>query len=347
MKTLTAVLVETGKPLELVELEIPSLKPGQVLVEIHYSAVCHTQILEWKGYRGVDKFLPHCLGHEGSGRVHEIGPEVKKVKPGDRVILSWMKGLGGDVPSTVYRWGMRLVHSGAITTFGRYSVLSENRLTVMNDPIPMNQAALLGCAIPTGVGTVWNTLAARPGQSIVIFGAGGIGLCAVAGASVSGCFPVVAVDIREEKLEMAKKMGATHTILVSSKNPVTEILALCPGGTDFAVEATGQPQVMVQAIESVRSQGGSAVIIGNAKFGEKAMLDPWQLNLGKKVLGTWGGENVPDRDFPRYCKMVSSEKIDLHPILSKPYDLEQINQALTDLESGRTSRPLIDMGHQP
>ncbi|HEX8096993.1 MAG TPA: alcohol dehydrogenase catalytic domain-containing protein, partial [Pyrinomonadaceae bacterium] len=129
MKTTAAILVKTGGPLELVELEIPALKPGQALVEVAWSGVCHTQVLECRGYRGEDKFLPHCLGHEGSGVVKEVGPGVGKIKPGDRVILSWIKGSGGDVPGTVYSWGGRKVNAGGITTFSRHSVISENRLT--------------------------------------------------------------------------------------------------------------------------------------------------------------------------------------------------------------------------
>src|ERR1700682_5190785 len=124
MKTPAAILVETGKPLVIEDLEIPKLQPGQVLVEITYSGVCHTQVLEWRGYRGDDKFLPHCLGHEGSGIIREIGPGVSKVKGGNHAILSWIKGSGCEVPGSVYCWGPRKVHAGAITTFSRYAVLS-------------------------------------------------------------------------------------------------------------------------------------------------------------------------------------------------------------------------------
>src|SRR5882724_3599700 len=127
MKTTAAVLVELGQPLELADLDIPVLKPGQALIEVAYSGVCHTQVGEARGHRGEDKFLPHCLGHEGSGVVREIGPGVSKVKPGDRAILSWIKGSGADVPGTVYDWNGRTVNAGGITTFATYSVISENR----------------------------------------------------------------------------------------------------------------------------------------------------------------------------------------------------------------------------
>jgi S-(hydroxymethyl)glutathione dehydrogenase/alcohol dehydrogenase len=343
MKTLAAVLVEPGKPLILAELEIPALQPGQVLVEIVFSGVCHTQILEGRGYRGEDRYLPHCLGHEGSGVVRNIGPAVIKVKPGDRVILSWIKGSGADVAKTIYQWDGRPVNAGAITTFSRYAVISENRLTVMPESVPMRDAALLGCAVPTGLGAVFNIAQPRPGQSIAIFGVGGIGLCAIAGAALSGCMPIIAIDVQQDKLKLARQMGATHGILATEVNPVEEIQRICPGGVDFSVEATGRPQVMVQALYSVRNQGGAAVVIGNARYGEHIELDPKQLNLGKRLLGTWGGDNWPDRDYPRYCRLLSSGKLDLEPLLSKTYRLDEINQALDDLEAGKVARPLVDM----
>lgn len=343
MKTLAAVLVETGKPLELVELEIPQLKPGQVLVKIAYSGVCHTQVLESRGYRGEDKYVPHCLGHEGSGVVHEIGTEVKKVKKGDKVILSWIQGSGANVPGTVYKWGDRNVNSGAITTFSHYSVISENRLTPIQDTLPMREAALIGCAVPTGVGSIFNTAQPRPGQSIAIFGSGGIGLSAIAGAAVAGCMPIIAIDRLDSKLEIAHIMGATHFINVTHLDPVEEIKRLLPGGVDFAIEATGLPQVMRQAMLSVRNQGGTAVVIGNAHFGSTFEVDPLQFNLGKRIFGTWGGDNVPDRDYPRYSKLMTAGKLKFQAMTDKSYRLEEINQAIDDLEDGKVIRPIIQM----
>ncbi len=347
MRTVAAVLVELGKPLVLAELDIPVLKPGQVLVEVAFSGVCHTQILECRGYRGEDRYLPHCLGHEGSGTVIDVGPEVRKVKVGDRVILSWIKGSGADIPGTVYRWGERSVNSGAITTFGHHSVISENRLTVVPSSIPMAEAALLGCAVPTGLGAVFNTARPNPGQSIAIFGIGGIGLNAVLGASIAGCAPIIAVDINPAKLDLARQMGATHAVSAAATDPIQEIARICPEGLDIAIEATGRPQAMQQALGAVRSQGGAAVVIGNARHGERIDLDPRQLNMGKRLLGTWGGDNWPDRDYPRYCRLLDSGRLRLEPILSEPYSLHQINEAIDDLEAGRVVRPLIDMSlHQ-
>lgn len=343
MKTTAAVLVKTGQPLELAELELPPLKPGQVLVEISFSGLCHTQVLETRGYRGEDKFLPHCLGHEGSGIVRELGAGVTRVKPDMPVVLSWIKGPGADVPGTVYRWGERSVNSGAITTFGRHAIISENRLTPLSDKVSMKQAALLGCAVPTGFGSVFNVAKPAPGQSLAVFGLGGIGLCALQAAKIAGCRPLIAVDVRPEKLALALRLGATHAVDASKEDSVAQILRLVPGGLDFAVESSGRPQAMLAALASVRSQGGAAVIVGNARQGEMLNLDPRQLNQGKKLLGTWGGDNKPERDYPRYAELLASGQADLSPLLDKTYSLSEINSAIDDLEAGRAMRPVIAM----
>lgn len=344
MKTEAAILVELGKPLVIVPLEVPALKLGQVLVEVVYSGVCHTQILESRGYRGEDRFLPHCLGHEGTGTVVEIGAGVSKVKTGDNVVLSWIKGSGADIPGSIYQWDGKNVNAGAITTFSRHSVISENRVTRLPAGISMTDGAFVGCALPTGLGSVFNTARPSPGQSMAIFGAGGVGLCAIMGAAVAGCAPIVGVDILDSKLELAKQMGATHVVNSSKEDPIGAISRICPAGLDFAIEASGRPAVMMTALQSVRSQGGVAVVIGNAHHGEYAQLDPRQLNQGKHLAGTWGGDSVPDRDYPRYFNLISAGKLNLASMRSATYPLERINEALDDLEKGRTTRPLIQMG---
>lgn len=343
MKTTAAILVATDRPLELIDLEIPVLRAGQVLVEVSHSGVCHTQLLEARGHRGEDKFLPHCLGHEGSGTVLDVGPGVTRCQPGDRVILSWMKGSGRDVPGTVYESAVGKVNAGGLTTFQRHSVVSENRLTPLPDAISFRDAALLGCAVPTGIGAVWNTARVQPGQSVAVFGTGGIGLCAVAAAAIAGAAPLIAVDLNATRLEIASQLGASVLINATSSDPVQQIQTLVAGGLDVAIEASGSPTVMRQALLAVRSRGGTVVVIGNARHGQRLEIDPAQLNQGKRLLGTWGGDNEPDRDFPRYCELLMAGKLNLEPLLAKTYTLETINDALDDLQAGRVPRPLIGM----
>ncbi|MEX0775478.1 MAG: zinc-binding dehydrogenase [Phycisphaeraceae bacterium] len=350
MKSLAAILVELGRPLELVSLEVPALKPGQVLVEVGCSGVCHTQVLEVRGHRGKDPYVPHCLGHEGAGTVLEIGAGVSKVKVGQRVILSWIKGGGADVPGTVYQAGGqaggRAVNAGAVTTFQTHALVSENRLTPLRNgaaALSFGDAAMLGCALPTGLGAVFNTARPSPGQSLAVLGAGGVGLCAIMGAVTAGCYPVIAVDINPHKLQVARQLGATHTINPSQEKLADAVAAATSGsgGLDFAIEATGRPEVMRQALELVRMRGGTAVVIGNARADESLSFDPKQLNLGKRLLGTWGGDSDPDRDYPRYANLVTAGRLSLTPLKSEGYTLERINEALDDLESGRAVRPLV------
>ena len=220
-----------------------------------------------------------------------------------------MKGSGHDVPGTVYKWNGRDVNSGAIITFSEYAVISENRLTVLPASFSFLSAALIGCAVPTGMGAVFNTAQAKAGQSVVVFGAGGVGLCALAAAVAAGCAPVIAVDLLPQKLNGARSMGASHCIDASNNDAVEEILKLCPAGADIAIEATGQPAVMRQALQCVRARGGKAVIVGNAKFGSRLDLDPQQFNQGKQMLGSWGGDNNPDVDFPKYMELMRSGRV--------------------------------------
>jgi S-(hydroxymethyl)glutathione dehydrogenase/alcohol dehydrogenase len=344
MKTTAAVLVETGRSLELADLEIPALQPGQVLVEVAFSGVCHTQLLEARGHRGPDRFLPHCLGHEGSGTVREVGAGVTRVRAGDSVILSWIKGDGADVAGTVYGWGNRAVNAGAITTFAAHSVVSENRLTPIPAGLSMRHAALVGCAVPTGAGVIFNTAQPRPGQSLVVFGVGGVGACAISAAAASGCHPVIAVDVNADKFSLAERLGATTSINSRRSDAVAAIHDICPGGADFAIEATGIPAVMLQALACVRPRGGAAVIVGNARHGQMLEIDPRELNQGKRLLGTWGGDNVPERDYPRYGRLIASGKLNVEPLLGRTYGLVDVNSALDDLERGLCARPLLEIG---
>lgn len=343
MKTEAALLVQTGQPLVIAEIEVPALKAGQVLVEIAYSGACGTQLMEWRGDKGEDKWLPHCLGHEGTGAVIDTGPGVSKVRTGDKVVLSWIKGTGIEAGGAVYLWGDKKVNAGGVTTFQRHAVVSENRLTHLPAGLPMDIAVLLGCAAPTGMGAVFNVLKVQSGDSVAVFGTGGIGLNAVMAAAFAGGMPVIGIDPNPTRRSFAKMYGATHVIDPAANDAVAEIKKLIPAGVDVAVEAAGIPSVMEQAINATRQQGGRAVVIGNAKHGATLRLNPGVFNQGKSLLGTWGGDSVPDRDYARFAGLLSAGRFPVRDLLSKPYALRFANQALEDLAAGRTGRPLIDM----
>jgi S-(hydroxymethyl)glutathione dehydrogenase/alcohol dehydrogenase len=346
--TRAAVLAEVNRPLELRELSIPELKPGQVLVEVAYSGVCQSQLLEVRGKRGPDRFLPHTLGHEGSGTAVVVGPGVTKVKPGDPVVLSWIKGSGADVGSTVYESPEGPVNSGAISTFMGLTVTCENRVTPIDKAMPLREAALLGCAVPTGAGIVLNTAGVRPGNSVAVFGIGGIGLSAVMAADLMSARPIIAVDVYDHKLQQARHLGATHVINARDEDPIQAILALTVNkGVDYAIEAAGRRETMETAFRSVRDGGGLCVLAGNLEPDESIAINPFDLIRGKRIVGTWGGETRPDRDIPLYAHLYLSGKLKLDRLITHTVAFEEIDQVFTDLESGKVGRALIDLtdGH--
>ena len=343
MKTQAALLVQTGSPLVVAEIEIPVLKPGQVLVEITYSGACGTQVMEWRGDKGEDKWVPHCLGHEGTGVVLETGSAVTKVKPDDKVVLSWIKGSGIEAGGAVYEWEGKKVNAGGVTTFQRHAVVSENRLTLLPSHLPMDVAVLLGCAAPTGMGAVYNVLKVQPGDAIAVFGTGGVGLHAVMASALVGAMPVIAIDPNPTRRALAPLYGATHVIDPTGIDVLAGIRKIAPQGVDIAVESSGVPAAMEQAVNATRQQGGRAVVIGNARHGATLSLNPAVFNQGKSLMGTWGGDSIPDRDYGRFARLLGAGRFPVRDLLSKPYALEQADQALSDLASGKIGRPLIDM----
>ena len=343
MKTKAAVLVRTGEPLVIKELNLPELKPGQVAVKLAFSGICHTQLGEVRGKRGPDKYLPHTLGHEGSGTVIATGPEVTKVKPGDPVVLTWIKGAGADVPSTTYTdEAGNPVNSGAISTFMHHTVTCESKLVPIRPDMPLLEAALLGCAVPTGCGIIKNSANLKKGGRAAVFGIGGIGAGAVLGAVMAGASQVIAVDIVPEKLTKAQELGATHCVNAGEKDPVSAIMEITGSqGVDLAVEAVGSVAVMAAAFKSVKNFGGLCVVAGNPEPGKTVCLDPYDLIRGKRIMGTWGGETDPDKDIPLYADAYLAGGLNLKALVSRTYDLEDINQALDDLESGKILRAMV------
>lgn len=341
MKIQAAILVQINAPLEMWELEVPELLPGQVLVQMAYSGLCHSQLNEIKGLKGEDKFLPHTLGHEGSGVVVAVGEGVLKVKAQDPVVLSWIKGRGADVPSCSYQSRFGVVNSGAISTFLTHAVVSENRLIPIPKEMPLKEAALLGCAIPTGAGVVKNEMAIQKGASFAVFGVGGIGLSALLAAKNAEAFPRIAVDVHEEKLVMAKRVGATHVIHAKTTNPLTAIHEITQGkGVDYVFESAGKRVAMEQAFSSLKAPG-LCILAGNLPQGEQISIDPFDLIRGKKLKGTWGGKSQIEEDVAYYVEQFLSGALDLGSLITHTAPLEKINQLVEELEGGLVGRGLI------
>ena len=344
-KTKAAVLQKIGQPLKILDLVVPELVAGQVLVKILFSGVCRSQVMEVKGGRGEDPWLPHLLGHEGSGIVISIGDGVKKVKPGDEVILGWVKGEGIDAPGAQYRHGDQIINSGRVTTFSNYSVVSESRVVKKPKELPFDEAVLFGCALPTGAGMALNEINPSVEESVIVLGLGGIGLSALMALKALGVKNLIAVDISEEKLEMARKLGVNYVFNSSNDGFLNKINELTNMGADYCIESAGRVSTIELGFSLIKNGGGKLLFASHPPEGEIIRLIPHELIAGKQIAGSWGGATNPDRDIPRMFDLFKKSKIPLDALLTKRYKLEEINEALDDLESGRVFRPLIVMEH--
>ena len=342
MKTIACILVEQGKPVVVDEVEMPSLAFGQVLVRIKATGICGKQLDEHIGTRGHDPYLPHLMGHEAAGVVEGVGEGVTRVKIGDHVVASWMKGSGINAPTPTYLWNGKKINAGNITTFQRHSIISENRLSSIPHDIPFDDAALLGCAIPTGMGIVINQAKAGPGDTLAVFGAGGIGLSAINAASLVSAGMIIAIDMVEEKLQMAKRFGATHVINAQKTDPVEAIKQLTKGaGVDFSICTIGKAKPMEQAYDSAHQSKGSVILA--AVPGEKICLDPYPMNSGRKISGSHGGDTVIDRDIPKYVSLYQAGKIKTKDLISNRFKIEEINNIFESLKKGEISgRAIIE-----
>lgn len=341
MKFTGAVLVNTNHPLQLVEnIQVPKLLAGQVLVKVAYASVCHSQLMEQSGKRGIDKYLPHLLGHEGTGTVIDTGKGVNKVKTGDKIVLGWLKGDGVDVGGSVYDSPMGKINSGAVTTFSELTVVSENRCYPLPANISMQEGVLLGCALPTGMGIVKNQVKPDSNTTIGILGLGGIGMSALIGAT---CLPhksLIAIDTNEQKLALAKSLGANYCINPAKQDVNAEIQTLTAGKMlDVTVEAAGSCQTIELAFSLINKHTGQCIFASPPPAGQKIQIDPFELICGKTITGSWGGCSHPEH----MSQFVSENKSKLNfsPFMSNTYKLADINIAMDDLAKQKLLRAII------
>ena len=342
-KTLAAVLEKVGEPLAIREIEIPHLIFGQVLVKILFSGVCRSQLMEISGCRGKDNWLPHLLGHEGSGEVIEIGPGVTKVKPGDKVVLGWIKSSGIDAEPAKYRYKNKLINSGRVTTFSNYSVISESRLNKLPNGLALDEAVLYGCALPTGAGMVMNELDIRPSNSVLILGIGGVGISALLMLKAFGTKKIIAVDKIQSKVDFALTLGVKYALNSSEKNFNNEIKKIIGDGVDFCIESSGKVQTIELGFSMIKKGGGQLLFASHPPSEEKINILPYDLICGKKISGSWGGGVNPDKDISRIYRKLKKNGISLASLIKKRYKLTEINQAISDLELGLVFRPIIEM----
>ncbi len=313
------------------------------MVKVKYSGICGSQLDEISGKKGEDLFLPHLLGHEGSGVVIDVGPGVHKVKEGDHVVLHWMKGSGIDSSPPKFMWDSVVVNAGCVTTLGEYAVVSENRITPIPFDMDFDVASLFGCAVTTGLGIVFNNANLKPGQSIAVFGVGGVGLNVVQGAALVNAYPIVAIDLYKRKLERAKVFGATRKVFATCGDLQTLLMELSGGrGFDVVVETTGDRNIRQMAYEFTGNKG-KTILAGVPHHQERITIDSFPLHFGHQIFGSHGGDTQPDIDIPRYIQLYKLGKLKLDEQITHRYPLVEINKAIGMVRKGQAGKCVISM----
>jgi len=336
-----AILTESSKPLIIGDVDLPEkLEFGQVLVKVCFSGICGAQINEIDAVKGPDKFLPHLLGHEGSGIVQEVGPGVTTVKKNDHVVLHWRKSSGIQSPTPKYKWNKKEINAGWITTFNEYAVISENRLTSISKNFDLKTAALFGCAITSGFGAVNNDAKVKIGQSVLIYGLGGMGLCIADACSMVSANPIVGIDIHENKLEFSKKFGVTKTIINKNTDHVKKKINDIFGkkGPEIVFETTGNSKLMEHAYE-ITPNDGKTVYVGVPN--DKISIYSLPLAFDKKIEVSHGGDAIPDKEIPRYINLSRDKGIDFSKLITHEFNLNEINKALALFRSGKAGRIIL------
>ncbi len=342
-----AVLETIDQPLVVAEVGLTELQFGQVLVKVLVSGICGSQLMEIGGHKGNAKFVPHLMGHEGCGIVEDIGVGVSRVKKGDKVIMHWRKGEGIESDFPEYEYNGKRIKSGKVTTFSEYSICSENRLTPVPQDTPDELCALLGCGLSTALGTINEEAEVKFGESVMIVGAGGLGVNLIKAAALAGAYPIVSVDIHESKRELAMSLGA-HLFVNTATESLPEALAtLGLKDLDVIVECSGSKKA-IESTLPLLSGAGRFVMVGQPKTGESVeLLGANHLfgGEGKKIMATQGGQFMPSRDIPRYTRLAKAGVLDVSGIITHRTSLQDINKAIEQVRAGQASRILIVMQH--
>jgi aryl-alcohol dehydrogenase len=363
MKATAAVVWEKEQAFSVEEVEVGEPGVGEVLVRIVGVGVCHTDLIVRDQWYPVP--LPAVLGHEGAGVVENVGPGVEGVLPGDHVVLSFDhcghcanclsgkpaycatffgRNFGGQRAdgSTALSKGGHALHSHFFgqSSFGTYALASQNSVVKVSEDAPLESLGPLGCGVQTGAGAVLNALAPEPGSSIAVFGTGAVGMSAIMAAVISGCTTIVGVDLKPERLELARELGATHVVNGGEADAVEAVGRITGGGPSYALETTGVPRVLRQAVDALAPLGVCGVV-GAPPVGTEVSLD-WNgvMIPGKTVRGIIEGDSVPRVFIPKLVGLNAQGRFPFERLI-RYYDLDEINRAAEDAEGGGTLKPVL------
>jgi aryl-alcohol dehydrogenase len=361
--TLTAAVTETkGAPFELRELELGELRPDEVLVRVAAAGICHTDLIVRDQWYPVP--LPAVLGHEGVGTVERVGDAVTRVKPGDRVAMTFhscgrCRSCATGRPSYCLQFfehnfaasrpedessvlGEIHAHFFGQSCFATHAVANERNVVPLADSIPFEIAAPFGCGVQTGAGSVLNALRPPAGSSIAIFGTGAVGLSAVMAAALAGCTTIVGVDLRPQRLELARELGATDVVDARDGDVVEALQRLVPGGVDYTLETTGSPEVLRTCVDALAPTGVCGVV-GAPAFGTEVSLDVNTILVGgRTVRGVVEGDSVPELFLPTLVQLWEQGRFPVDRLITS-YDFDRIEEAAADAEAGRTVKAVLRM----
>jgi len=366
MKTRAAVAFEAKQPLEIVELDLEGPKAGEVLVEIMATGICHTDAYTLDGLDS-EGIFPSILGHEGAGVVREVGAGVTSVKPGDHVIPLYTpecrqckmclsgktnlcsairstqgQGLMPDGTSRFSYKGETIYHYMGCSTFSNFTVLPEIAVAKIREDAPFETSCYVGCGVTTGVGAVVNTAKVEPGDNVVVFGLGGIGLNVIQGARMAGADRIVGVDINPSKKEWGEKLGMTDFVNPKeTADVVAHLFEMLDGGADYSFDCTGNVEVMRQALECCHKGWGTSIIIGVAEAGKEIATRPFQLVTGRNWRGTAFGGAKGRTDVPKIVDWYMNGKIAIDPMITHTLTLDEINKGFDLMHSGESIRSVV------
>jgi Zn-dependent alcohol dehydrogenase len=362
-KMRAAILYHTNTALRVEEVTIDDPWEREIMVKLVATGICHSDLLPIKGE--VPSPLPIVLGHEGAGIVERVGPGVTTVRPGDHVVLPVIFTCGkcrycvegqpalcaevlpAHLMGTLPGGGKRL-HKGdqdlhlfySQGSFAEYVVVHERTAVKVPKDARLDVLCLLSCRVTTGVGSVINRAGLRAGESIVIYGCGGVGLSAVMGAKLAGAGKIIAVDLVDRKLDLAKELGADYVINASGENPQQRVVEITGGGTDYSIESIGNVNVMAQAFASIHS-AGTCVLVGAAPMADVLSLFPFEFLLGKTLKGSLLGNVRTMIDVPKYVDLYMQGKLPIDKLAAKYYTLDEINEAIAAVDRGEVIRAVI------
>ena len=361
MKIKAAVVREEGQPFVIDEIDLDEPRPNEVIVRVVSSGICHTDLVTRDGYYGVP--MPCVLGHEGAGIVEQVGSHCTTLKPGDHVVMGFNScgqcaaclqrtpycedvmriRLGLDRPdgSPTMRTSHAVVHGNFFgqSSFATYALTTEESLVKVRQDVPLDILGPFACSVETGAGSVFTSLRCSAGSSLAVFGAGAVGMCAIMAGRIVGCTTIIAVDVKANRLQIARELGATHAIDAAETDPVQEIQRITSGGVNYSFESTGVAKVIRQAVDALRPLGVCGMV-GQVRPGEEVSLDPYTILLGRTLRGIVQGDAIPQILIPQIIDLYLQGRFPIDRLIEY-YALDEINKAATDSEQGKVIKAVL------